>query len=112
MPEECDVIWATIGFWIAGLGSKVLLGFWCVWLVLPTEPECSRCDGFTTRIEARRGLRTLYRWCRIQDRWCPRCGEHFLARGAPPPELYVGEWAATDDPEPVTPPHTLVRRSQ
>jgi len=85
------VIWAVLAFSFAALGSKVLLGLWCVWLILPAEHECSRCDGFTTQIEPRRGLRTLYRWCRLQDRWCPSCGESFLARGKRPPELYVGE---------------------
>jgi len=106
------MIWAVIAFGIAGLGSKVLLGLWCVWVVLPTEPSCARCDGFTTRIEARRGLRTLCRWCRIHERWCPGCGEHYLARGAQPPTLYVGEPGDDHDPQPVKPAQTFVRRSQ
>ena len=106
------MIWAILGFGFVALGSKVILGFWAVWLLLPAERECSRCDGFTTSIEPRRGLRTLYRWGRIQQRWCPACGEHFLARGAPPPLLYVG--AARDgDVTPVGPSsQTLVRRPQ
>ena len=83
--------WAIIAFAFATLGSKLLLGLWCVWAILPADPQCSRCDGFTTQIETRRGLRTIYRLCRIQDRWCPGCGESYLARGRRPPEIYVGE---------------------
>ena len=90
------MLWAILAFAFATLGSKLLLGLWCVWVLLPAERECARCDGETTQIEARRGLRALYRWCRIQDRWCPNCGESFLARGAKPPLLFVGE------PGPVT----------
>ena len=85
------MIWAILAFSFATLVSKLLLGLWCVWVVLPADQECSRCDGVTTQIEPRRGLRTLYRWCRIQDRWCPSCGEHILAPGRKPPEIYVGE---------------------
>ena len=87
--------WAILAFAFATLGSKVLLGSWIVWLLLPGEHECSRCDGFTTLLEPRRGLRTIYRWCRIQDRWCPSCGERFLAKGRRLPELYVGEPSKT-----------------
>ena len=85
------MLWWILAFAFATLGSKLLLGLWCVWAILPGQEECSRCDGFTTQIEPRRGLRTIYRWCRVQDRWCPRCDESFLARGSKPPEIFVGE---------------------
>jgi hypothetical protein len=85
------MMWVILGFAVATLGSKVLLGMWCIWALLPAEQECARCDGETTQIESARGLRALYRWCHIQNRWCPRCGESFLARGKRPPEIYVGE---------------------
>lgn len=103
--------WTILAFAFATLGSKVLLGLWIVWVVLPSEPECSRCDGFTTRLEPRLGLRTIYRWCRVQERWCPGCGEHFLARGDHPPRMYVGAPLLERDPRPVQPP-VLARRSQ
>jgi hypothetical protein len=32
----------------------------------------------------------MYRCCRIQDRWCPACGERFLARAQHPPRIFVG----------------------
>lgn len=92
--------WTILAFAFATLGSKVLLGLWIVWIFLPTEPECGRCDGFTTPLEPRRGLRTLYRWCRIQPRWCPCCGEHFLARGQNPPRIFVGAPAPPSEPGP------------
>ena len=85
------MLFAVLAFGFVALGSKVILGFWAVWILLPAERECARCDGFTTQVEPRRGLRTVYRWCRIQDRWCPGCGEHYLARGRRPPEIFVGE---------------------
>ena len=107
------MIWAILAFAFAALGSKVLLGLWCVWAVLPpSEQECSRCDRFTTQIEPRRGLGTLFRWCRIQQRWCPSCGEHFLARGKQPPLLWVGSPDDASAPGPTSRPQTRVRLSQ
>lgn len=105
------MIWAILGFAFAALGSKVLLGLWIVWVFLPAEPECSRCDGFTTRLEPRRGLRTLYRLCRVQQRWCPACGEDFLARGGHPPRVYVGARVPEREPDPAV-PQVFARRSQ
>ena len=109
--EENRVTWTILAFAFATLGSKVLLGLWIVWVFLPTEPECSRCNGFTTLLEPRRGLRTFYRMCRIRHRWCPGCGEDFLARGGHPPRVYVGEPLPDREPSPVV-PQVLARRSQ
>ena len=104
------MIWAILAFGFAALGSKVLLSAWIIWIFLPSDVECSRCDGFTAQVEARRGLRTIFRWCRIQERWCPACGEHFLARGRRPPRVFVGPRAR--DPEPDPEPQVLARRPQ
>ena len=106
------MIWAILGFGFAALGSKVLLSAWIIWIFLPSQPECSRCNGFTAQVEPRPGLRTMYRCCRIQQRWCPGCGEHFLARGAQPPRIYVGAPASDRDPGPAQPPAFAARRSQ
>lgn len=103
--------WTIVAFAFATLGSKVLLGLWVVWIVLPDKPECCRCDGITTQIEARHGLRGVYRICRIQRRWCPECGESFLARGRQPPQLYVGASLPEREPVPAA-PQVLERRSQ
>ena len=106
------MFWAILAFAFAALGSKLMLGLWCVWLVLPEGTECSRCDAFTTQLEPPQGLRRVYGWCRIQQRWCPSCGEHFLARGNRPPLLWVGTPDDATTPAPVDRPQTLVRRPQ
>ena len=104
------MIWAILGFAFAALGSKVLLGVWAVWVLLPDRPECSRCDGPTAPLEPRAGLRTLARWCGVQHRWCARCGESYLARGQHPPRIFVGRPDGRV-PGPAS-PQVLERRSQ
>ncbi|HEX6588036.1 MAG TPA: hypothetical protein VF039_03355 [Longimicrobiales bacterium] len=96
------MIWAILAFGFAALGSKVLLSAWIIWIFLPSDVECGRCDGLTAQVEARRGLRTIHRWCRIQQRWCPACGEHFLARGQRPPRIFVGAPTPPKRPGPDT----------
>jgi len=104
------VIWAILAFAFAALGSKVLLGLAIVYGILPGPESCARCDGATTPVEPVRGTRWLLGWLRIQYRWCPLCGEAFLARGPRPPRLWVGE-PRRGAPRPDL-PQTAVRRSQ
>ena len=104
--------WTILAFAFATLGSKVLLGLWIVWVFLPTEAECGRCDGFTTRLEPPRGLRTICRLCRIHRRWCPGCGESFLARGEHPPRIFVGAPHAPPAPGPKARPVASASPSQ
>ena len=106
------MIWAILGFAFASLGSKVLLGLGVVYVFLPDERQCSRCDAETTVIESPRGLRTIAAWARVQSRWCPRCGETCLARGAPPPRLWVGRPDKDGAPPPAATPHAFERRPQ
>lgn len=88
-------------FGLATLGSKVLLGLAMVYLFLPDSDRCCRCDGLTAGLQSPRGLRRIAAWMRVQSRWCPHCGERFLARRRRPPLLWVGEAASPPD-HPVT----------
>ena len=106
------MIWAVIAFWLAALGSKLILAMWIVWVLLPGERECSVCDGETSALEPRYGLRTLARWAGVQSRWCPRCGDSYLARRSHPPLLWVGRRDAESAPGPTAPAQVLERRSQ
>ena len=103
------MIGAILAFGFVVLGSKVVFGFAVVWGLLPGVESCSTCDGETTPVEAPRGLRALFAWLRIQSRWCPSCGESFLARGARPPMLYVGAPKSEPRPRPVEPAQAPVR---
>ena len=102
--------WAILAFGFVALGSKVLLGLAVVYGILPGADTCAACDGETTPVEPARGFRALFAWLRIQYRWCPHCGESFLARAAPPPRLWIGD-RTPDQPTPDA-PQTALRRSQ
>jgi hypothetical protein len=104
------VIWAILAFAFAALGSKVLLGLAVVYGILPGPETCAACDGETTPVEVPRGVRALFAWLRVQYRWCPGCGESFLARAAQPPRLWVGAPKA-GEPTPDL-PQIAVRRPQ
>lgn len=103
---------AIVAFAFAALGSKVMLGLAVVYGLLPEAGACSRCDGETTAVEPPAGTRTLAHWLRLQSRWCPHCGESFLARGSHPPRLWVGRPDAGPAPEPAEPGQALVRKPQ
>lgn len=106
------LIGAIIAFGFVALGSKVILGFIAVYALLPEADVCSRCDGETTRIEVPAPLRAITEAVRVQSRWCPRCGESFLARGPRPPRLWVGAPERQPGPPPTKPTQVLVRRPQ
>ena len=106
------MIGAVLLFAFAALGSKVLLGLAIVYVFIPEARECSRCDRDTAIVEAPRGLRTVFAWIRVQRRWCPGCGESFLARGTQPARLWVGPAAARPSAAATTGDHALLRRPQ
>lgn len=69
-------------FFFVAFGSKMVLAAITIWLLLPTDPRCSRCDGDTLLIRMGRAGRLLSRLMlgTVQRRWCPRCGWEGLAR--------------------------------
>ncbi len=71
-----------IEFAFVTLGVKFLLGLGVIYALFPADPSCPACDAETLPLVARRGLRRLYRACRLRRRWCPRCGLVTLTRAA------------------------------
>jgi hypothetical protein len=73
-------------FFVA-FGAKVLLAFVMIYLLLPSDRQCSQCDEDTLLIRMNRMGRIGFglSFGRVQWRWCPRCGWEGLARQAPAP---------------------------
>jgi hypothetical protein len=71
-----------IFFFFIAFGSKVILAFAMIYLILEEERGCPSCDQETALV--RMGL--AGRWLalltggRVQKRWCPRCGWEGLTR--------------------------------
>jgi hypothetical protein len=77
-------------FFFIALGAKVLLAFVMVYLLLPSDGRCARCDADTLLLKpgwfGRIG--TILTFGRAQWRWCPRCGTEGFAqrtKQVPPP---------------------------
>lgn len=72
------------------LGVKVLLGLVLIYNLFPSDGPCAACDGETVPLQNGKGLRALGRACRIERRWCLRCGATMLARKARAPSAAAG----------------------
>ena len=69
-------------FFFVAFGSKVVLALITIYVILPQERECSRCDGETLLLRGGRVGR-FTAWLlmnRVQRRWCPLCGWEGLSR--------------------------------
>ncbi|MEX2583355.1 MAG: hypothetical protein WD766_08775 [Gemmatimonadota bacterium] len=74
--------WYWLFFFFVAFGSKVLLAFVMIYLLLPTDHRCNQCDEETLLIRMRRAgqIGSALTRGRVQWRWCPRCGWEGLAR--------------------------------
>ncbi|MDR0786437.1 MAG: hypothetical protein LBG44_00985 [Gemmatimonadota bacterium] len=69
-------------FFFVAFGAKVLLAFVMVYLLLPSDGRCARCDGETLLLRTS-GFSRLWlalAFGRLQWRWCPRCGTEGFGR--------------------------------
>ncbi|HET9984790.1 MAG TPA: hypothetical protein VFQ38_14430 [Longimicrobiales bacterium] len=73
------------------LGVKILLAVAVIYALFPSDRRCPHCDAETLPLVSQRGLVRLGRLVRVRRRWCPGCGDHYLAR------------YRSDDAAPVTP---------
>lgn len=73
---------AYLLFFFVVFGSKVLLAAITIFLLLPSDRRCNRCEADTILIRMSAPGRALARLLggRIQRRWCPGCGWGGLAR--------------------------------
>lgn len=80
-------------FFFVTVGAKLLLAAVMIYLLLPTDRRCSRCDEDTLLMRPRTAGRIGSRLSRgrVQWRWCPRCGWEGLARRGPDPSPHAGE---------------------
>ncbi len=69
-------------FFFIAFGAKLLLGLVMVYLLLPSDGNCSHCDEETLLIRPNRFGRFWFALTlgRVRLRWCPRCGWEGLAR--------------------------------
>ena len=69
-------------FFFVTVGAKLVGAALMIYLLLPTDRRCSRCDEETLLMRPNRmgriGARLFFG--RVQWRWCPRCGWEGLAR--------------------------------
>jgi hypothetical protein len=74
-------------FFFIAFGSKVVLAMAMIYMLLPLDRSCSRCDSDTLLIRPNRlgRIASALSFGRVQWRWCPSCGQENLARRAPPP---------------------------
>jgi ribosomal protein S27AE len=79
--------WYYALYVFVAVGAKLILALVMIYLLLPDDRRCDRCDEETLLLRTGRGGR----WAlgllrhRVQWRFCPRCGWEGLARCAPPP---------------------------
>jgi ribosomal protein S27AE len=69
-------------FFFLTVGAKLVLAALMIFLLLPSDRRCSRCDEETLLMRPTR-LGRAGAWLsrgRVQRRWCPRCGWEGLAR--------------------------------
>jgi hypothetical protein len=82
LSEQCMLYYWLFFFFVA-FGSKVLLAFAMIYLLLPSDAECGQCGEVTLLIRPHRLSRYLTLAVsagRVQWRWCPGCGWAGLAR--------------------------------
>ena len=88
-------------FFFVTVGAKLFGAVLMIYLLLPTDRRCSRCDEETLLVRPNRIGRFGARLSlgRVQWRWCPRCGWEGLARQGkrpvPRPGAAVGPAAPT-----------------
>ena len=72
-------------FIFIAIGAKAVLAVATIYLLFPTDRQCSNCDGEMLLLQLGRGGRIASRLLRgrLQRRWCPRCGAEGWARTAP-----------------------------
>lgn len=70
-------------FFFVTVIAKFILAMITIYLLLSTDPRCSRCNGETLRLVPNRARRIGSRLFlgRVQWRWCPCCGWEGMARG-------------------------------
>lgn len=75
-------------FFFIAFGSKLILAMAMIYLLLPQDRSCSRCDGETLLVRPSLigRLTTGLSFGRIEWRWCPSCGQESLSRRVPPPQ--------------------------
>jgi hypothetical protein len=69
-------------FFFVAFGAKCILATIMIYLLLPADRECSRCDGETLLLQGGHVSRftSWFLMHRVQRRWCPGCGWEGLAR--------------------------------
>jgi hypothetical protein len=65
-------------FFFIAVGAKLILALVMIYLLLPADRRCNRCDGETLLL--RSSVLGLLSLGRVQRRWCPSCGTEFFAR--------------------------------
>ncbi len=78
------MILTILEFALLTIGLKCLLGVVVIYYLFPVDGRCTACDGDTIPLQARRGLRWVARVCRIERRWCLRCGGTMVGRRGRP----------------------------
>ncbi len=91
------MILTILEFALLTIGVKCLLGVVLIYYLFPADGRCTACDGDTIPLQGRRGLRWLARLCRLDRRWCLRCGGTMVAR-------LRGRVPVSPPPAPVVPP--------
>ncbi len=74
------MILTILEFALLTIGVKCLLGVVLIYYLFPADGRCTACDGDTIPLQALRGLRWLARACRVERRWCLRCGGTMIGR--------------------------------
>lgn len=77
---------AYLLFFFVAFGAKLVLAAIMIYLLLPTDPRCSRCDGETLLLQMGAVGRAVSRLLlgTVQRRWCPRCGWEGMGRASRP----------------------------
>jgi hypothetical protein len=75
-------MWTYLLFAFIAVGSKLLLALLTIYLLLPADRRCDRCDGETLPLRMGVTGRAMGRLLRrhFGRRWCPSCGWSGYAR--------------------------------
>jgi hypothetical protein len=74
-----------VAFVFAVLGSKLLIGLWIIYNILPADRRCSDCGAETLLVHqglSRRQAGLLFLG-KVQLRWCPECSATGFTRPIP-----------------------------